>query len=168
MTAELVTKPPPTKVFSLTYPIAHVLLITINREKARNSIPVEGHWEGDAIFEWFDQEASLRVAIIAGAGEKAFCAGQDLAEQSTRVSDSTKSSLQPLPVSGFAGFSRRRGKKPVIAAVNGFALGGGFEICLNSCVSSIPPTRDLLCTLLIESLVISSLPLPMPSLVCQK
>jgi len=35
------------------------------------------------------------------------------------------------PPSGFAGISRRVGKKPIIAAVNGFALGGGFEICLN-------------------------------------
>ena len=106
MAHKLVTKPPPSEVFSLSYPTAHVLLVTINREKARNSITMEGHWEGDAIFEWFDQEPSLRVAIITGTGEKAFCAGQDLVQQSDRASGSKNRNRQTTPPSGFAGFSR--------------------------------------------------------------
>ncbi|KAF2208912.1 hypothetical protein CERZMDRAFT_48268 [Cercospora zeae-maydis SCOH1-5] len=138
------TTPPPitSDSYLLTYPRQHVLLITINRPKVMNSIPYDAHWEADAILQWFDAEPSLRVAVITGAGEKAFCAGQDLMEQNkiaqlraakargeknVQVPDRRVLSHPP---SGFMGVSRRVGKKPVIAAVNGFALGGGFEICL--------------------------------------
>ncbi|KAJ5223912.1 hypothetical protein N7468_008454 [Penicillium chermesinum] len=82
--------------------------------------PSEAHWEGHNIFSWFDEEPTLLVAIVTGAGEKAFCAGQDLVEQA---------SSRGKPKTGAE--AARRGKKPVLAAVNGFALGGGFEICLN-------------------------------------
>lgn len=98
-----------------------------------NSIPSYAHWEAESIFTWFDNEPSLRVAIITGAGKKAFCAGQDLIEQAKLKSEPKPPVGGTLrhPKSGFAGISRRVGKKPIIAAVNGFALGGGFEICLN-------------------------------------
>lgn len=105
-------------------------MVTINRPKAMNSIPMLGHWEAHNLFQWFDNEPSLRVAIITGAGEKAFCAGQDLIERG-KVADSDSQFAQTHPPTGFAGLSRRVGKKPIIAAVNGVALGGGFEICLN-------------------------------------
>lgn len=85
----------------------------------------------DAFFQWFDHEPSLRVAIITGAGPKAFCAGQDLIEQGRFKVNRPPTSSMKHPPSGFAGVSRRIGKKPIIAAVNGFALGGGFEITLN-------------------------------------
>jgi len=98
-----------------------------------NSISTAMHWEADAIFQWFDNEPSLRVAIITGAGKKAFCAGQDLVEQAKLkgATDAPKEKGLRHPTGGFCGVSRRTGKKPIIAAVNGFALGGGFEICLN-------------------------------------
>ena len=132
--SSIITQPPPTSIYQLSFPAPHVLLVTINREKARNSIPSTGHVEGDAIFTWFDREPSLRAAVITGAGDKAFSAGADLIEQNSRASgNNTEAKRQPyMPSSGFAGLSRRQGEKPVIAAVNGFALGGGFEICLNS------------------------------------
>lgn len=75
----------------------------------------------------------MNVAVITGEGDKSFCAGQDLIELGKR--DPSKAREQPWlgihPSTGFAGISRRLGKKPIIAAVNGFALGGGFEIVLN-------------------------------------
>lgn len=98
-----------------------------------NSIPYAGHWELGAVFDWFDREPQLRTAIITGAGKKAFCAGQDLIELGRNQAAEAKPHPGTLthPKSGFAGISRRAGRKPIIAAVNGFALGGGFEIVLN-------------------------------------
>lgn len=95
-----------------------------------NSIPYQAHWEADSILHWFDDEPSLRVAIVTGAGDKAFCAGQDLIEQGEIKRKPQPRQMMTHPPSGFMGVSRRAGKKPIIAAVNGWALGGGFEICL--------------------------------------
>ena len=131
MASNLQTQPPTSESFILSYPTPFILLVTINREAGMNSIPSFAHWEAEAIFTWFDREPSLRVAIITGAGKKAFCAGQDLIEQAKFKVKPPPASSRRHPSSGFAGISRRVGKKPIIAAVNGFALGGGFEICLN-------------------------------------
>lgn len=91
------------------------------------------------MFSWFDHEPSLLVAVVTGTGEKAFCAGQDLIEQNSSRARQESTAVQQMamlnhPPSGFMGISQRKGKKPILAAVNGFALGGGFEICLNWCV----------------------------------
>jgi enoyl-CoA hydratase/carnithine racemase len=137
---KLATQPPPTPTYILSFPADYVLLITINRPKAMNSLPYASHWEADALLQWFDREPSLRVAVITGTG-KAFCAGQDLIEQRDLANlreqaakgekvDIPDTRLLRHPFSGFMGVSRRAGKKPVIAAVNGWAMGGGFEICL--------------------------------------
>ena len=130
MSSKLSTQPPPTPTYILSYPAPYVLLITINRPRAMNSLPYASHWEADALIQWFDGEPFLRVAIITGAGDKAFCAGQDLIEQGTVKSKPQPRQMMQHPFSGFMGVSRRLGKKPIIAAVNGFALGGGFEIVL--------------------------------------
>ncbi|RDW80763.1 hypothetical protein BP5796_05461 [Coleophoma crateriformis] len=126
---ELKTQPPSSKMFQLSFPTPNILLMTINRPKAMNSIPMAGHWEAASILDWFDSEPSLRVAIVTGAGKKAFSAGQDLIELSSVKKSPGKEGSHPS--SGFLGISKRIGKKPIIAAVNGFALGGGFETCLN-------------------------------------
>jgi enoyl-CoA hydratase/carnithine racemase len=132
MADKLASDPPASSSYILSYPAPHVLLVTINRPKAMNSIPMEAHWEADAIFDWFDSEPELRVAIVTGAGQKAFCAGQDLIEQKKfKSGEQPPRYLSKHPPGGFMGVSRRGGKKPIVAAVNGFALGGGFEIVLN-------------------------------------
>lgn len=123
------TQPPESTTFRLSLPAAGVLLVTLDRARQMNSIPTQGHIDGDALFSWFDDEPSLTIAVVTGSGSKAFCAGADLLEQRDRGQGPRKTHY--MPPSGFAGISRRAGKKPIIAAVNGFALGGGFEICLN-------------------------------------
>jgi len=101
-----------------------VLEITINRPEVHNSLHPPANAELSVIFDAFFADPGLRVAIIAGAGTRAFCAGNDLKYQASgeRIH---------VPLSGFGGLTSREERgKPVIAAVNGYAMGGGFEICL--------------------------------------
>ncbi|KAL4784009.1 ClpP/crotonase-like domain-containing protein [Aspergillus varians] len=122
--------PPPTPQYStLTFSTPHILLVTLSRPKVLNSIDSTGHAELHKIWEWMDDEPSLRVGIITGEG-RAFCAGADLKEWNNSTQASKPRA--PMPPSGFGGLSRRMGKKPIIAAVNGLCLGGGCEMVTNA------------------------------------
>lgn len=121
---------PPPKVPNVlvTFPKAGILLVTLNRPKQLNCINSEMHSGLDALFKWFDNEPSLRCGIVTGTG-RAFCAGADLKEWNGFNTSNLK--RDPMPASGFGAMSRRSGKKPLIAAVNGIAFGGGSEIIIN-------------------------------------
>ncbi|KAI9678252.1 MAG: hypothetical protein M1817_006197 [Caeruleum heppii] len=127
MSSDLASSPPPLQYAVLSFPDPYVMLVTLNRPKALNCINMAGHEELDLLFKWLDNEPSLRVGIITGTG-RAFCAGADLKEWDTQ-----NSSQKPrqMPSSGFGALSRRTGKKPIIAAVNGICFGGGFEMVIN-------------------------------------
>lgn len=68
----------------------------------------------------------FRVAIVTGAGDKAFCAGGDI----SAMADAKTEEDYAVPPSGYGGMTRRQSRKPIIAAVNAFAFGGGFEMVL--------------------------------------
>jgi enoyl-CoA hydratase/carnithine racemase len=102
-----------------------VLTVTIDRPERRNALSRSANFELHEIFDAFERSPGQRVAIITGAGDIAFCAGADL------KSDERSSIEDAVPSSGFGGLVARFDRaKPIIAAVNGFALGGGFELAL--------------------------------------
>lgn len=108
----------------------HVTTVTINRPEVMNSISPLVSVEMANAFNEFDADSEAWICIVTGAGEKAFSAGNDLKFQATNPPAKMREIMQGVK-GGFAGITSRFDcYKPFIAAVNGLALGGGFEIAL--------------------------------------
>jgi enoyl-CoA hydratase len=105
----------------------HVATLTINRPRALNALNLETLEELKDYFTAVQSDPETKVVIVTGAGEKAFVAGGDL---------SVMAPLDPMPARASARLAQsvlnliEQGTRPVIAAVNGYALGGGCELAM--------------------------------------
>ncbi len=110
-----------------------VWLITIDRAAKMNSLDFAGHEELVEVWRKFEGDDTARVGVITGAGNKAFCAGADLKTYTMSFATLPPHEFRQKWVDGVGLGGITRGMeldKPLIAAVNGFAISGGLEIAL--------------------------------------
>ena len=116
-----------TMKYVLLEPMGEIAIIKINRPDALNSMNLDVIWELSKTIDIVGADESIKAIIITGSGERSFCAGADIAYmvninpvEAEKYASSAQSVLNKI----------ERLEKPVIAAVNGFALGGGCELAL--------------------------------------
>lgn len=118
--------------FSYEMPRPHVAWVTIERPERSNSIHPPAHVEWSAICDRIDADDDVWLAVFTGAGDRAFCAGRDLksmSEAQQQGPDAVRAMNESMAdVIRFV--DRHDFAKPVIARVNGAAVGGGFEVAL--------------------------------------
>lgn len=129
-----------------------IATVTLDRPERMNAISPEMGRELDAFWREFDADAELHVAIVTGAG-RAFCAGRDLVRDSAHDDERARARRSADDADGLGSWGPTSTTKPVIAAINGWCLAGGFALAL-SCdirimaegarIGSMAPRRGLL------------------------
>ena len=122
-----------------------VRLITINRAAKMNSLDFAANDELVAVWREFENDDEARVAVITGAGDKAFCAGADLTNYTLNFAQAPAPEFRRKFTNGpgFGGITRNLDiDKPILAAINGFAISGGFELSLACDIRFCSPNAE--------------------------
>ena len=106
----------------------HVATVTLNRPEAMNSVDPEMRALLHSCWDRLHEDDEIRVVIVTGAGTRAFCTGSDL--KKTLPSQNSAAQQQFGNPAGASLIANLRTDKPMIAAINGFAMGGGMELAL--------------------------------------
>jgi enoyl-CoA hydratase/carnithine racemase len=122
-----------------------VRLITINRAAKMNSLDFAANDELVDVWREFENDDQARVAVITGAGDKAFCAGADLTNYTLNFAQAPAPEFRRKFTNGpgFGGITRNLDiDKPILAAINGFAISGGFELSLACDIRFCSPNAE--------------------------
>jgi dehydration protein DpgD len=110
----------------------HVAYVTLDRPEVLNALDLATHEQLSAVWDEVESDDDVRAVVLAGAGDRAFCVGQDLKERARLTADGAPPTT--FGSRGQPGWPRLTERftltKPVIARVHGYALGGGFELAL--------------------------------------
>ena len=106
----------------------HIATVTLNRPEAMNALDPESVEQLHAIWRQISSDSDIRVVILTGAGDRSFCTGADL--KKTQPPSETFAELHFGSVRPTPSLATLQTGKPVIGAINGFALGGGLELAL--------------------------------------
>jgi enoyl-CoA hydratase len=109
----------------------HIATVTLNRPKVLNALNAKVLEELESLFVDITEDSSIRVVLITGSGDRAFAAGADINELAQAGKSEASPTGEQLALRGQTVFSLIENcGKPVIALINGFALGGGCELAL--------------------------------------